>query len=104
MNDIMQKLKNEEIKISTEEVEQQKQKLNNNDQNLALSFKYITDNPKYNFQAFSKDKTTFEAFVKRLDSTLRKISNFKIKDLMNPLFRDKFNFSNRYTAIQVVYS
>ena len=98
---MLQNLKEEEIKISPEDVAQQKQKLNSNEQNLALSFKYLTENKQYNFQAFIKDKSNFEAFVKRLNSTLIKISNFKIKDLMNPVFKDKFNFSVLYAGTYV---
>ena len=62
--------------------------------NLALSFKYLTENKDYNFSYFKKDKTTFDAFVSRLNSCLVRITSMKVKDLYDPMFKDRFPYKN----------
>ncbi|MBE5738716.1 MAG: hypothetical protein E7354_03220 [Clostridiales bacterium] len=87
----------ENITVSSEEIESQITSIQNyNEQNLALSFKYLTENKEYNFQAFKKDKTRYEAFTTRLNNVLKLISNYKVKHLYNDPFKDKFSFSKLY--------
>lgn len=87
----------EKDKTTIADIEEQKNEYNSyKNQNLALSFKYITENKNFNFQAFNKDKTSFESFATRLNNTLKKISAYKVKDLYNNPFKDKFSFSNLY--------
>ena len=83
----------ESNKATKEDIEIQK-KDNYRNQNLAFSFKYITENKKYNFLAFNKDKGSFEGFVTRLNSTLKKLSAYKVKNLYNTPFKDRFPYSN----------
>lgn len=87
----------ENIVVTPEEIESQKSSIQNyNEQNLALSFKYLTENKEYNFQAFKKDKTRYESFITRLNNVLKVISNHKVKHLYNDPFKDKFSFSKLY--------
>ena len=92
----------EEDKLSIEDVEKQKEDYKiYKYQNLAFNFKYLTENKKYNFQAFNDDKSSFEGFTTRLNNTLKKLSTFQVKDLYNPPFKDKFNYSNLFQGTYV---
>ncbi len=69
--------------------------------NLAISFKYLTENKDYNFNYFKKNKTAFDGFVTRLNSTLIKITSLQVKDLGSNPFTDKFPFKNLYEGVYV---
>lgn len=88
---------NDKIELSQDEYNNQKIKEKNlNDKNLALSFKYITENKDFNFNYFKKNKSELEVFTSKLDSLFKKITSFTIKDLSNPVFKDRISFKDIY--------
>lgn len=88
------------IELSQDEYtlrQEEQQRLNN--KNLALSFKYLTNNKDYNFNYFRKNKSEFETFTTHLNSVLMKITSLTMKDLNHPMFKDRFPFNKLYPGV-----
>lgn len=85
-------------KITSDDI-QQKTKEIKKPKNLALSFKYLTENKDYNFGYFKKAKGDIHDFIVRFSETIKKITCLTTKDLMNPIFRDRLQFKDLHDGV-----
>lgn len=91
---------NDTISISSQDYSKQKESDEiRNQKYLALNFKYLTQNDKFNFSYFKKDKSKLKEFINNLETVVIRVTTKQVKDLYNFPFKDKIRFNKLFAGV-----